>query len=104
METALLAYVLNGKLKTCLIAEYRFMLCAVIFKGAANILHKTNERHISDEDYNFNEACKNGSTVGRVGSIARKPACNSVGKEDKKSKRKRNTQKSRNNGYYSGKI
>ena len=48
VKTALLADVFNSKLETCLIAEDGFMLGAVILKGPANVLHKTNESHIGN--------------------------------------------------------
>ena len=53
MESLLLSDVFNGKVFAAFVTEYRFVLGTVVFKRAPDILHKRDEKNISDEYCNF---------------------------------------------------
>ena len=82
VEATLIANVFYRKLKSRFIAEYRFVLCAVIFKGSANILQEADERHINDENDYLQESCKDGAPYRRVRREVGKPTADKVVKED----------------------
>ena len=53
MESLLLSDVFNGKVFAAFVTEYRFVLGTVVFKRAPDILHKRDEKNISDKYCNF---------------------------------------------------
>ena len=53
MKTALFFDIFHRQLLAFFIAENRFMLCPMIFKGSADIRHQRNQHHISDKYQNF---------------------------------------------------
>ena len=61
MESLLLAYVFNGQLKSLLVAEDRLVLRAVVHKGTADILHKSDGCHISDHYRDLDHARNSGA-------------------------------------------
>ena len=60
MEASLKTYVLDRKLKSALIAENGLVLCAVVLEGTADVLHKSYERHVSNEYRYLEESLKEG--------------------------------------------